>query len=264
MTRSKVIFHNLNVYGEMEEDSDNNSLDQEAANDIISQSPTSYGDTCTLKKGIKLPKSPLEWSTANDYFKSTLSNYPIKLLDLNSNIGFMSTTIYNYYAQYHGFDDKYNDADLKTKYRDFSIKELKTALKQLKIANNNVQEIKFVSRQIRYRLGKKDQNNGIGHRDFQEIDCDKSIKINFWGFVKQVFQKQNSILPTFSKAQCLNYFKKSFSAISPNKAFHIPAWIPSFSAPQTPFNLDAPTYQQITNVIRKMKSSGSPCPLDQI
>jgi len=137
-----------NVYGEMEEDSDNNSLDQEAANDIISQSPTSYGDTCTLKKGIKLPKSPLEWSTANDYFKSTLSNYPIKLLDLNSNIGFMSTIIYNYCAQYHGFDDKYNDADLKTKYRDFSIKELKTALKQLKIANNNVQEIKFLSRQI--------------------------------------------------------------------------------------------------------------------
>ena len=70
-----------NAYGEMEEDSDNNSLDQEA-NDIISQSLMSYNDTCTLKKGIKLPKSPLEWSTANDYFKSTLSNYPIKLLDL--------------------------------------------------------------------------------------------------------------------------------------------------------------------------------------
>ena len=56
-----------NVYGEMEEDSDNNGLDREAANDIISQLHTSYGDTCTLKKGIKLPKSPLEWSTANDY-----------------------------------------------------------------------------------------------------------------------------------------------------------------------------------------------------
>ena len=77
-------------------------------------------------------------------------------------------------------------------------------------------------------------------------------------------QKQNTILPTFSKAQCLAYFKKSFSAISPNKAFHIPAWIPSFSAPQTPFNLDVPAYQQITNGICKMKSSGSPCPLDQI
>ena len=53
----------------------------------------------------------------------------------------MSTTIYNYCAQYHGFDDKYNDADPRTKYKDFSIKELKKASKQLKIANNNVQEI---------------------------------------------------------------------------------------------------------------------------
>ena len=130
--------------GEMEDDSDNNSPDQEA-NNITSPSPTSYGDTCTLKKGIKLPKSPLEWSTANAYFTSMISNYPIKLLYLNSNIGFMSTIIYNYCVEYHGFEDKYNDADLKTKYKDFSIKELKKALKQLNIVNNTVQEIKFVS-----------------------------------------------------------------------------------------------------------------------
>ena len=56
-----------NVYGEMEEDSDNSSLDQEA-NDIISQSPSSYSDTCTLKKGIKLPKWLLEWSTRQRLF----------------------------------------------------------------------------------------------------------------------------------------------------------------------------------------------------
>ena len=30
-----------------------------------------------LKKGIKLPKSPLQWSSANDFFQLTLSNYPI-------------------------------------------------------------------------------------------------------------------------------------------------------------------------------------------
>ena len=34
----------------------------------------------------------------------------------------------------------------------------------------------------------------------------------------------------------------------------------SFAPPQTPFNLDPPSYQQITN----MESSGSPCPLDQL
>ena len=34
--------------------------------------------------------------------------------------------------------------------------------------------------------------------------------------------------------------------------------------PTVEFNLDPPTYEQATNVIRKMKTSGSPCPLDQL
>jgi hypothetical protein len=34
--------------------------------------------------------------------------------------------------------------------------------------------------------------------------------------------------------------------------------------PQVQFDLDPPSYQEVTAVIRKMKASGSPCPLDQI
>ena len=34
--------------------------------------------------------------------------------------------------------------------------------------------------------------------------------------------------------------------------------------PSTEFDLEPPTYQQVTNIIRKMKTSGSPCPLDQL
>ena len=64
--------------------------------------------------------------------------------------------------------------------------------------------------------------------------------------------------------QCTSYFTKTFSSINPTKTFKIPDWIPKFTSPQTQFNLDPPTYQEITNVIRKMKPSGSPCPLDQI
>ncbi|CAB4016886.1 Hypothetical predicted protein, partial [Paramuricea clavata] len=63
---------------------------------------------------------------------------------------------------------------------------------------------------------------------------------------------------------CLSYFSKSLAKINPNKLFVIPSWIPKLSDPEVQFNLDPPTYQQITNVIRKMKSSGSPCPLDQL
>ena len=71
-------------------------------------------------------------------------------------------------------------------------------------------------------------------------------------------------MPRFNLVQCTSYLKKTFSAVCPNKTFNIPNWIRTFSPPQTPFNLDPPTYTEITNVIRKMKPSGSPCPLDQI
>ena len=36
------------------------------------------------------------------------------------------------------------------------------------------------------------------------------------------------------------------------------------SDPEFKFDLDPPSYEQITTIIRKMKASGSPCPLDQL
>ena len=65
-------------------------------------------------------------------------------------------------------------------------------------------------------------------------------------------------------SECFNYFSKTLAAIHPTKLFPLPSWIPPLRNPEIPFNLDPPTYQQVTSVIRKMKASGSPCPLDQL
>ena len=56
------------------------------------------------------------------------------------------------------------------------------------------------------------------------------------------------------------YFSKTLTKIDPNKLFVISSWIPKLSGPVFQFDLDPPTYQQTTNIIRKMKSFGSPCP----
>ena len=48
------------------------------------------------------------------------------------------------------------------------------------------------------------------------------------------------------------------------KCFKIPSWIPSRPQSSVPYNMSPPTYQQITKVVRRMKASGSPCPLDNI
>ena len=46
-----------------------------------------------IKTGIKLPKSPLQWSTANDFFKLTFLNYPVISHDLNNDINTMITVV---------------------------------------------------------------------------------------------------------------------------------------------------------------------------
>ena len=211
-----------------------------------------------LKKGIKLPKSPLQWSTANDFFKLTFSNH--------NNINTMATVIYNYFSENFGFVDYNNSVEFEQKYQTFSAKDLKKALKKLKLENGDVLEIKFVAKKLRTLLDKRNNTDQHDANTYEsaEINHDRLIKINFWGYVKKYFKKNTSSLPTFNLGQCTSYFTKTFSAINPCKTFSIPSWIPKFASPQTPFNLDPPTYQEITNVIRKMKPSGSPCPLDQI
>ena len=72
------------------------------------------------------------------------------------------------------------------------------------------------------------------------------------------------MLPSFNRNQCVTYFSSAFKAVFPNKIFTIPNWVPSLQAPVKPFNNIPPSYSKVTKVIRRMKSSGSPCPLDKI
>ena len=218
-----------------------------------------------LKRGIKLPKSPLQWSNANDFFHLTLSNCPVTTQEINKSINTMATVIYNYFSENYGFIDVNNNNEFESKYKSCSVKELKKALKELKCDNGDIKEIKFVARQLRYLLNKN--NIDPLHTNVNassEVDHDKLLNNNFWGYIKKFFKKKSESLPTFDLSQCTTYFTKTLSAVIPNKTFNIPSWIPKFNSPTTPFNLDPPTYNEISNVIRKMKPSGSPCPLDQI
>ena len=136
----------------------------------------------------------------------------------------------------------------------------------MKSNKGDLSEIKYVSRTLRNKLQNKNNNNanGLSCGNKELFNHDKYLGQNFWGYVKNVMYKKDALLPSFNMTDCLNYFSKSLVKINPNKLFNIPSWIPKLSDPEVQFNLDPPTYQQITNVIRKMKSSGSPCPLDQL
>ena len=135
----------------------------------------------------------------------------------------------------------------------------------MKSIKGDLNEIKYVSRMLRDKLRNKNNDTNQLKCDInQSFNHDKYIGRNFWGYVKNVMNRKDAVLPSFSMTDCLTYFSKSLTKINPNKLFKIPSWIPQLSDPAIEFNLDPPTYQQITNIIRKMKSSGSPCPLDQL
>ena len=56
-----------------------------------------------LKKGINLPQSDKDWSTANEYFKCALNlNPPISSQDINSSIVLLNDVIYNYFTDNFG------------------------------------------------------------------------------------------------------------------------------------------------------------------
>ena len=82
--------------------------------------------------------------------------------------------------------------------------------------------------------------------------------------MKRFIEIPKRVMPKCNQLTCQQYFQKAFQAVSPRKLFCIPAWIPTFQTPEKQFNNAPPSYRQVTNIIRRMKASGSTCQLDQI
>ena len=96
------------------------------------------------------------------------------------------------------------------------------------------------------------------------ITTASEIKQNFWKYCKNIFESKETINPTFDETTCFKYFKGIFDEKNPTRSFKFPSWVSPFAVPQKSFNQENPTYGEIRKIIFKMKSSGSPCPLDHI
>ena len=236
---------------ENENDLDISELDQRKLED------------CFVKQGVKLPRTPQQWLTANNFFKAAFSNTPITAASLNQVVCNMNNVVYRYYKENYGCVNDSSTSAFVSNYKDASVRELKTWLTQLKLECVDISEIKYVSRLLRRKICKP---RSLAHDMNAHCisDRDEYISKNIWGYVKNILAKRGTLLPSFDKERCTDFFLKYFLAINKSKLFCIPSWIPPITPPQVPFNLDPPSYQQITNIIRNMKSSGSPCPLDHI
>jgi len=131
-------------------------------------------------------------------------------------------------------------------------------LKNLKKCNADLAQIRFVAKLLRSKLRDCSQqhNVSIGH--------EKQVETNFWGYVKSYFKSSTSSSPSFDISACTRYFQDFFRPINPSKCFKIPDWIPPLADASKPYDSSPPSYHQITEVIRRMKASGSPFPIDKI
>jgi hypothetical protein len=98
--------------------------------------------------------------------------------------------------------------------------------------------------------------------DNKNHDC--NIKENFWKYCKRHLDigKEN-IKPDFGEKECFDYFKKTCQMLK-NSCINFPSWFKELHEPTKNFNLEAPSYREITKVINKIKANGSPCPNDQV
>ena len=237
--------------------SDNNSTIVNDVDEIDHGIPESPD----LKPGIKLPTTAADWETANMYFHTNLPVGDVNATNIEEIIINFNEKVYTYFADNHGTVNKNKEMEKEfiNIYKDFSKHKLKKELKRLKSTENvPVLQIRYVSKLLRHKSNLKTTDQ------VYSIDHDMELKNNFWSYVKHYVEKPKRILSSFDNSKCYTFFKKSFSCIQPCRIFRIPSWIPKFTEPTTPFNLKPPSYVEICKVVNRMKSSGSPCPLDQI
>ena len=223
------------------------------------QNTNVLNNSSKVKEGIKLPKKAEDWELANTYFQLTLSTIDVEN-NLNHVVEFMNTTVYDYFKDNCEYKNIANEQELmlKERYKLFTKKDLKKELKSLKFTKSDIASLKFVSRLLRSKVDKKSVDISVAS------DNDEEISKNFWKYAKNILTEGKNIIPTFTRDQCTTYFKRVLQCFNPSKSFMIPSWMPTLANPEIAFNMEPPTYNEISKIINKIKTSGSPCPLDQI
>lgn len=207
--------------------------------------------------GLKLPKTEQLWAEANLYFQINIESLP-RIENISEYASDLQKLIYEYFAT--GFGIVETPGDLSGKYKNWSVSKLKSALRLLKLNQGDMREIRFVSGVIRNRLRNPKRETTTVAKETEDI-----FQRNFWKACKKTFTRATSPPPMFSLATCASYFSRILAQTGGlHKRFRTPSWVPPVALETKPFDNSPPTYQSVTRAIKRLRSSTSPCPLDQI
>ena len=153
--------------------------------------------------------------------------------------------IYIYFKDSCGPVESNHNKRLSEKYKDNTTKDLKGILKALKRSGGDVEEIKFVSKELRHKL--RNGNNGDISTKVNTNLTMIVLSVNHSGVILGAFlhRRINNFIPSLRHVAC-SFFRNTFASLNPNKHFLIPSWIPLFAPQQFPFTTEPPSYQQVT------------------
>ena len=156
--------------------------------------------------------------------------------------------------------DNDNTVTFRQRYNHLSKRQLKKKLASLREESSGEKspEIRYISKLIRHKYKKKSALT------INDSNHNEKVSKNFWCYCKNTFEKDHVIKTDFDKASCKIYFEKSLQQNNVRLTYAFPNWMKQLPEPTAIFDQSLPTYQEVTKIINKIKSSGSPCPHDHM
>ena len=188
-------------------------------------------------------------------------NHVLPIADVNLEIRNVNDIVYSYFKDTQSLNPTHGEnPEFAAIYRTLSKNKLKKCLRNLKVNSSGdpqcLAEIKYVSRLLREKLKSTGKSYDFEHNE--------KIKNNYWGYCKYVFEQNESVQPDFDEDACYRYFSNILHEKSPPRSFVFHSWMKTLDEPTKAFNLAPPSYKEVQKIIFRMKSSGSPCPIDHI
>jgi hypothetical protein len=143
------------------------------------------------------------------------------------------------------------------------IRILRRELKLLKSTQAPTDRIQRISKHLRKNLSELAKTKVNKRPEGETKSNNINYKKNPWSFMNS-YKSEDQQVPTFDNYTCEKYFKDILKEKNPHRVFDTPKWMPEIPPPNISFPHSSvpPTYQDITNIVRKMRAKSSPCPFD--
>ena len=250
---------------------------REAMNSIepnsASTQPKSNEPKIHFATPFNLPQTDKDWDVDNRCLGSTIVHQVLEAQSVDDKNTALCVGIQNYFTTKYGLKGKRRPACKNPRRHNRTIKrvtqEKNMASKELRAARREGKDDHVIRELARkfyqlIRLHSKTKQEQLRAKVRLEAgkarqECARS----FWRFAAKILDdRENSPEPTFTAENAESYFREVYSS-SPRE-YTRPPWLPATKPPHCAFN-DAPiTTSEISEVIKRSRSTSSPSPMDRV